>query len=88
MNRPPHLLARRRFWILASLVVVLIAGHGFILSYVSSHLALSGAVLSGAVILLVVKHLGLLGPAYQRFRKRRSQKHDPAPRSDLGDFHG
>ncbi len=56
MNGPPHLLARRRFWILPVLLVVL-----------------STAVLSGAVILLVVKHVGLLGPVSALSRWRRSR---------------
>ena len=43
-------------------VAVLIAGHGIILYYVSSHLALSAAVVSGVIVLVVIKHLGLLGP--------------------------
>lgn len=70
MNRPPHLLARRRVWLLPLLATVLLAGHGVILYYVSSHVMLSAAVLSGAVILLVVKHVGLLGPLYALFRRR------------------
>jgi hypothetical protein len=31
-------------------------------------------VLSGAIVLLVIKHLGLLGPLYALFRRRRSRK--------------
>lgn len=71
MHRPPHLLARGRFWVLLVLLVVLVAGHGVILHYVSSHVVLSVAVLSGAVILLVIKHAGLLGSVYALFRRRR-----------------
>ena len=54
--------------------MILIAGHGAILYYYSSHLALSGAVIAGVVVLVVVKHLGLLGPLYAILRKswRRS----------------
>lgn len=33
---------------------------------------LVAAVLSGAIILLMIKHVGLLGPLYARFRQRRS----------------
>lgn len=73
MNRPPHLPAPRRFWMLPVLLVVLLAGHAVILYYVSSHVTLSAAVLSGAIILLVIKHLGLLLPAYALFRRRRSR---------------
>lgn len=72
MNKPPHLLARRRVWILPVLVIVLLAGHGVILYYVSSQVLLSAAVLSGAIILLVIKHVGLFGPLYALFRRRRS----------------
>jgi len=55
-------------------VVVLIAGHGIILSYVLSHTALSATVVSGVIILVVIKHLRLLavwlGPLYALFRDR------------------
>ncbi|MGH7628759.1 MAG: hypothetical protein ACREOF_05115 [Gemmatimonadales bacterium] len=72
MNRPPHLLARGRVWMLPVLVIVLLAGHGVILYYMSSHVILSAAVLSGAIILLMIKHVGLLGLLYALFRRRRS----------------
>jgi membrane protein YdbS with pleckstrin-like domain len=72
MNKRPHLLARRHVWMLPVVVIVLLAGHGVILYYLSSHVMLSAAVLSGAIILLVIKHVGLLGPLYARFRRRRS----------------
>jgi hypothetical protein len=72
MNKRPHLLARRRVWMLPVLVIVLLAGHGVLLYYVSSHVMLSAAVLSGAIILLVIKHLGLVGPLYALLRRRRS----------------
>jgi len=72
MNKPPHLLARRRVWMLPVLVIVLLAGHGVILYYLSAQVMLSAAVLSGAIILLVLKHVGLLGPLYARLRRRRS----------------
>jgi hypothetical protein len=55
-------------------VVVLIAGHAIILSYVLSHTALLAAVVSGVMILVVITHLGwlavLLGPLYALFRRR------------------
>ena len=40
------------------LVIVLLAGHGVVLYYASSHVKLSAAILSGAIILLVIKHAG------------------------------
>jgi hypothetical protein len=56
--------------ILAAAAVVLVAGHGFILYLVSSHIALSATAVSGVVILVVLKHLGLLSPLYALFRRR------------------
>jgi hypothetical protein len=53
------------------LLVGLLAGHGVILYYVSSHVALSAAALSGVVILLVMKHVGLFGQLYALIRRRR-----------------
>jgi hypothetical protein len=54
--------------------VVLIAGHGIILSYVLSYTALSAAVVLGVMMLVVITHLGwlavLLGPLYALFRRR------------------
>lgn len=60
-----------RGWMLPILVIVLLAFHGAILYFMSSHVVLSGAVLSGAVLLLVIKHLGVLGPLYGLIRRRR-----------------
>jgi ubiquinone/menaquinone biosynthesis C-methylase UbiE len=65
---------RGRRWILPVIAVILIGGHGIILYYFSSHLALSFAVVLGLIILLVVKHLGLFAgafvPLYTLFRRR------------------
>lgn len=54
--------------------LILIAGHGIVLYYVSSHMALSAAIVSGVILLVVIKHLGLLGPAYALFRRRARRK--------------
>jgi membrane protein YdbS with pleckstrin-like domain len=70
MNRPLHRLARRRVWMLPVLVVVLLVGHGIILYYMSSHVLLPAAVLLGVIMVLVIKHVGLLGPLYSRLRRR------------------
>jgi hypothetical protein len=55
-------------------VVVLIAGHGIILSYVLSYTALSAAVVAGVMMLVVITHLGWLavwlGRLYALFRRR------------------
>ena len=56
-------------WILLTGAMVLIVGHGVILYYVSSHLALSSAVIAGVVAIVVVKHLGWIGPLYAVLRK-------------------
>lgn len=73
MHRPPHPIVRSRLRVLPVLLVGLLAGHGVILYYVSSHVALSAAALSGAVILLVMKHVGLFGQLYALIRRRRSR---------------
>ena len=75
MTRLPHRLAFRRNWILP-ILLVLLAGHGVILYYLSSHVMLSTAVLSGAMILLVIKHVGLLGPLYALLRRARGGDRD------------
>jgi hypothetical protein len=59
-----------RPWILLVAVAILIAGHGIVLYYVSAHTALSAAVLSSVIILVVIKHLGLLAPLFVLFRRR------------------
>ena len=72
MNRLPHRLPRGRAGVLLVLVAVLLAVHVFVLYQVSSHLKLTAAVLAAAVILVVIKHVGLLGPLSALFRRRRS----------------
>ena len=63
----------RRPWTLPVAAVVLLAGP-IVLYYVLSQTALSAAVVSGVIILMVLKHLGLLavllGPLYALFRRR------------------
>jgi len=65
-----HSPVRARAWILALGVVILIAGHGIVLYYFASHVTLSAAVVSSAIVLVVIKHLGLLGRVYALFRRR------------------
>ena len=69
-----HGRLRARAWMLMAGVVILVAGHGVSLYYVSSHVALSAAVVSGVIILVVIKHLGLLGPVSALFRRRARRK--------------
>ena len=63
-------LLRGRIWMPLAIAVVLMAGHGIILYYFSSHLALSSAVVAGVIVLAVIKHLGLLGSLYGLLRRR------------------
>jgi hypothetical protein len=49
--------------------VVLIAGHGFVYRALS-HTTLPVVVVSGVIVLIAIKHLGLLGLLYARFRRR------------------
>jgi hypothetical protein len=76
-----HSRAPTRTLILSG-VVALIAGHGTILFYAWSHTAMSAAVVSGVIILVAIKHLGLLGPLYALFRRRsRHNAHLKPPKS-------
>ncbi len=50
--------------------VMLIAGHGIIPYYVWSHADLSAPIVLGVISLVVIKHLGLLGPLYALLRRR------------------
>jgi hypothetical protein len=59
---------------LLAIVGILIAAHGAILTYISSHATVSIA--AAAVILVVIKHLGLLGPLLAWFRRRRPPRVD------------
>ena len=65
-----HYRTRPRNWMPSVLAGILVAGHGMVLYYASSHLALSAGLLSGAIVLIVIKHLELLGPALALFRRR------------------
>jgi hypothetical protein len=65
-----HRVPGLRSWLLVVIAAVLIAGHGFFLYYVSSHLVLSVAILWGVAAGVVIKHLGLLGSFYALIRRR------------------
>jgi hypothetical protein len=68
-----------RAWLVMAGIIILIAGHVVVLYYFSSQVALPAAVVSGAVVLFVIKHLGLLVPVYALFRRRARRK---APSDD------
>ena len=59
-----------RAWMIAVALIALLAAHTIGLGYLASHTTLSAAVLSGVAIVVVVKHVGLLGPIYALFRRR------------------
>jgi hypothetical protein len=63
---------------------VLVAAHGMLLHYARSHVTLRTAAVSGAVlVLLAVKHLGLLGGLVGSLHARRSPRgRQPTPRDD------
>jgi len=62
-----------RLWLVLAIVVVIIAVHGGVLYYVSSHVAASTAVFAGVFVLVALKHLGLVGPFYAMLRKWRGR---------------
>ena len=74
MHRLHGLLAGKRPWVLAVLVIAVLASHGVILRYVLSNATLSAALVSGAVVVLLIKHLGLLGSLYALVRRRSRNK--------------
>jgi hypothetical protein len=51
-------------------VALLVGGHGFALYFVTSHVALSATVLTGVVLVALLKHLGLFASLYAMFRRR------------------
>jgi hypothetical protein len=62
-------MSRVHIWILLVAVLV-VAVHGIILYLLSSHLkALSAGLFSGVIILVVIKHLGLLPPVSALIRR-------------------
>jgi hypothetical protein len=69
-----HRFTRGRIWLLAVIALVLIAGHGFILYTASKHLALSAGLIGGAALLIIIKHLGFVGPVFALFRRYRRKR--------------
>lgn len=64
---PDHLVGRS--WILTAAIIGLVAVHGIVLQYVISHLRLSAAAVAGVMVVVTIKHVGLLGPAYAWLRR-------------------
>jgi hypothetical protein len=59
-----------RHWMLLTGSCLLVIFHLWGFRYSLLHARLSSAVLVSAVILVAIKHVGLLGPVYARFRRR------------------
>ena len=59
-----------RHWMLLVGIGLLVVLHLWGLRYFLSHARLSSAVLAGALILIALKHLGLLGSVYGLVRRR------------------
>jgi hypothetical protein len=60
----------KRSWMLGVGAVALVAAHAIILRYVLPHAALSAAVVSGVIIVVVINHLGLLGSLFALLRRQ------------------
>jgi hypothetical protein len=67
-----HGRVRVGFWLVTT-VVAIVAGHGIVLYYGSSHLALSATAVSIVAMLVIVKHLGCLGVVSGLLRRHFSQ---------------
>lgn len=65
----PHGGGLKHPWMLAAGAVLLIASHGF-LYHAVSNMTLPVAVMSGAIVLIAIKSLGLICLWYARFRRR------------------
>jgi len=60
----------RRPWMLLAGAVALIAAHVTILRHVLPHTAMSAAIVSGVILVVVIKHLGLPGSLFALFRRQ------------------
>jgi hypothetical protein len=65
-----HSHPRLRARILPVGVIAVIIGHGVVAYHLSKHLMLPAAVVSGATVLVVIKHLGWFRSALALFRRR------------------
>ncbi len=65
----PHGRVLTRRWMVAVAAVLLIAGHA-LLYRALSNMTLPLVVVSGLIILMAIKHFGLVGLLYTRLRRR------------------
>lgn len=66
-----HRCMRTHPWMWLVAAAILIVGHGIILYYFSSHLALSVIAVSGVIVVALIKHFALLRPVYSLLRRAR-----------------
>lgn len=73
------ILTRGGIRMLAALALILIAGHGVLLYYGSSHVAASAGSAAVVALVMAIKHLGLLrsGIALLRRRSRKADELSP-----------
>jgi hypothetical protein len=58
--------------VLPVLAILVLVGHGALLYQSASRVRPAGILVSSALILLVLKHLGVFGSVYALLRRRRS----------------
>lgn len=72
-----HIRLPKSTWLLALVILLLLSAHLLVPFFFSHTTAISATLSAGLIILLVLKHLGLLTvalrPLYVRFRGRSSQ---------------
>ena len=56
--------------VLVFVVLSVIVGHGLVLYHLSSYAAASTAIVSGLVLIVIAKHLGLIGTLHAWWRRR------------------
>lgn len=63
---------------IALAVIALVAGHGVVLYGLSNYVIESAAIASAVVVVVVLKHVGLIGavgaPLWRRMSRRRSER--------------
>lgn len=88
-----HIRLPKSTWLLALMILLLLSAH-LLVPYFLSHTAISAALFSSLVIVVVLKHLGLLAiavrPLYARFRRnlpsRRTKRSRICAYSDLASW--
>jgi hypothetical protein len=72
-----HIRVPKGRLLLALMILLLLSAH-MLVPYFLTHTAVSATLLSGLVVLMVLKHLGVLAvalrPLYARFHRRSSQE--------------